>query len=128
MADLPGDVIEKILGFLTRPDVENVHVNLLAFGSTCKSWRAAVDEDAPAWHDALLHRFGAVVGPSKGPRDRRAPRSPFEDESYALLVLDLSGYKQGVYRARDSTWRTTSFSAICLFAISGEWLDRGNAS
>ena len=28
----------------------------------------------------------------------------------------------------DSTWRTTSFSAICLFAISGEWLDRGNAS
>ena len=100
MADLPGDVIEKILGFLTRSDVENVHVNLLAFGSTCKSWRAAVDEDAPAWHDALLHRFGAVVGPSKGSRDRRAPRSPFEDESYALLVLDLSGYKQGVYRAR----------------------------
>ena len=84
MADLPGDVLEKILGFLALSDVENAHVNLFAFGSTCTSWRAAVHADAPVWHDALLHRFGVVVGH----RESRELH-PFQDHSYAYSVRDL---------------------------------------
>ena len=74
MADLPRDVIEKILGHLVRSDAENAHVNLRAFASTCKSWRSALHEDAPAWHEALLCRFGVVDHPPEP-----ATLHPFHD-------------------------------------------------
>jgi len=74
MADLPRDVIEKILGYLVRSDAENAHVNLHAFASTCKSWRSALHEDAPAWHEALLCRFGVVDHPPEP-----ATLHPFHD-------------------------------------------------
>ena len=76
MADLPRDVIEKILGHLVRSDAENAHVNLRAFASTCKSWRSALHEDAPAWHEALLCRFGVVDHPPEP-----ATFHPFHDRS-----------------------------------------------
>ena len=79
MAYLPRDVIDKILGYLVRSDTENAHVNLHAFASTCKSWRSALHEDAPAWHEALLCRFGVVDHPPEP-----ATLHPFHDRIQAL--------------------------------------------
>ena len=141
MAYLPRDVIDKILGYLVRSDTENAHVNLHAFASTCKSWRSALHEDAPAWHEALLCRFGVVDHPPEP-----ATLHPFHDRiqtdrvriSWANTIerygLDPEPYvkgARGLYLAHlnlfgDLPWRglrrmTRSWQRITSARAGGTW-------